>query len=39
VTVFAFLGTALADWIGRRPSAILAALIEIASTVLTATSD
>jgi MFS transporter, putative metabolite:H+ symporter len=37
--VFAFLGTALADWIGRRPSAILAALIEIASTVLAATSD
>ncbi|MGA8327884.1 MAG: MFS transporter [Mycobacterium sp.] len=36
--VFAFLGTALADWIGRRPSAILAALIEIASTVLAATS-
>jgi putative MFS transporter len=37
--VFAFLGTALADWIGRRPSAILAALIEIASTVQAATSD
>jgi putative MFS transporter len=37
--VFAFLGTALADWIGRRPSAILAALIEIVSTVLAATSD
>ncbi len=37
--VFAFVGTALADWIGRRPSAILAALIEIASTVLAATSD
>jgi MFS transporter, putative metabolite:H+ symporter len=37
--VFAFLGTALADWVGRRPSAILAALIEIASTILAATSD
>jgi MFS transporter, putative metabolite:H+ symporter len=37
--VFAFLGTALADWIGRRASAILAALIEIVSTVLAATSD
>jgi putative MFS transporter len=37
--VFAYLGTALADWVGRRPSAILAALIEIASTVLAVTSD
>ncbi|MDT5045705.1 MAG: transporter, putative metabolite:H+ symporter [Mycobacterium sp.] len=37
--VFAYLGTALADWIGRRPSAILAAGIEIASTILAATSD
>ncbi|BBX47491.1 MFS transporter [Mycobacterium cookii] len=37
--VFAFLGTALADWIGRRPSAIIAAVIEIVSTVLAATSD
>ncbi len=37
--VFAYLGTALADWVGRRPSAILAALIEITSTVLAATSD
>ncbi len=36
--VFVFIGTALADWIGRRPSAILAALIEFASTVLAATS-
>ncbi|WAJ46631.1 MFS transporter [Mycobacterium sp. Aquia_216] len=36
--VFVYLGTALADWVGRRPSAILAALIEIASTVLAATS-
>jgi MFS family permease len=35
--VFAYLGTALADWVGRRPSAILAALIEITSTVLAAT--
>jgi MFS transporter, putative metabolite:H+ symporter len=37
--VFAFLGTALADSIGRRPSAILAAVIEIVSTVLAATSE
>lgn len=37
--VFVFVGTALADWIGRRPSAILAAVIEIASTALGATSD
>jgi putative MFS transporter len=37
--VFAYLGTALADWVGRRPSAILAALIEVASTILAATSD
>jgi MFS transporter, putative metabolite:H+ symporter len=37
--VFAFLGTALADWVGRRPSAILAAGIEIVSTILAATSD
>src|SRR6201997_1887243 len=37
--VFAYLGTALADWIGRRPSAILAAVIEVASTILAATSD
>jgi MFS transporter, putative metabolite:H+ symporter len=37
--VFVYLGTALADWIGRRPSAILAALIEIVSTILAATSD
>jgi putative MFS transporter len=37
--VFAYLGTALADWVGRRPSAILAAVIEVVSTVLAATSD
>ena len=37
--VFAYLGTALADWIGRRPSAILAAIIEVTSTVLAATSE
>jgi MFS transporter, putative metabolite:H+ symporter len=37
--VFAYLGTALADWVGRRPSAILAAVIEVASTILAATSD
>jgi putative MFS transporter len=37
--VFVFLGTALADWIGRRPSGIVAALIEIVSTVLAVTSD
>ncbi|OBK36814.1 MFS transporter [Mycobacterium sp. 1245111.1] len=37
--VFAYLGTALADWIGRRPSAILAAVIEVVATILAATSD
>ena len=37
--VFAYLGTALADWIGRRPSAILAAVVEVAATVFAATSD
>lgn len=37
--VFVFLGTAFADWVGRRPSAILAALIEVVATVLAATSD
>ncbi len=37
--VFAYAGTALADWLGRRPSAILAGLIEIAATILAATSD
>lgn len=36
--VFVFIGTALADRIGRRPSAVLGALIEIASTALGATS-
>jgi putative MFS transporter len=37
--VFALLGTALADRIGRRPSAIIAAVIEVVSTILAATSD
>ncbi len=37
--VFAYLGTALADWIGRRPSAMLAAVIEVATTIFAATSD
>ncbi len=37
--VFAYLGTALADWLGRRPSAMLAGVIEIVATVLAATSD
>ena len=37
--VFAYLGTALADWVGRRPSAILAAVLEVTSTILAATSD
>jgi len=37
--LFAYLGTVLADWIGRRPSAILAAIIEMIATVLAATSD
>jgi MFS family permease len=36
--LFVFVGTALADWVGRRPSAILGALIEIASTVLAVTA-
>jgi len=36
--VFAYIGTALADWVGRRPSAILAAVIEIVSTIFAATS-
>jgi putative MFS transporter len=36
--VFVYLGTALADWVGRRPSAILAAVIEFFSTILAATS-
>lgn len=36
---FAYLGTGLADWVGRRPSAILAAVIEVAATILAATSD
>ncbi|OBH03589.1 MULTISPECIES: MFS transporter [unclassified Mycobacterium] len=36
--VFVYLGTALADWVGRRPSAILAAVIEFLSTILAATS-
>jgi MFS transporter, putative metabolite:H+ symporter len=37
--VFAYLGTALADWVGRRPSAILAAVLEVTATILAATSD
>jgi putative MFS transporter len=37
--VFAYLGTALADWVGRRPSAILAVVVEVTSTILAATSD
>ncbi len=37
--VFAFLGTALADWVGRRPSAVVAVVIEVTSTILAATSD
>ena len=36
--VFVYLGTALADWVGRRPSAILAGVIEFVSTILAATS-
>ncbi|MGL6235167.1 MAG: MFS transporter [Segniliparus sp.] len=37
--VFVFVGACLADWVGRRPSAILAAVVEIVSTVLGATSE
>ncbi|BBX99721.1 hypothetical protein MSEO_02210 [Mycobacterium seoulense] len=36
--VFVYMGTALADWVGRRPSAILAGVIELISTILAATS-
>lgn len=37
--VFAFLGTALADRFGRRPSAVLGAVIAASSSILAATSD
>ena len=37
--VFVFIGTALADRFGRRPSAILGAVIEAGSAILAATSD
>jgi len=37
--VFVYAGTALADAVGRRPSAILAAVIEIVSATLAATAD
>ncbi|BBZ74109.1 hypothetical protein MPRS_52020 [Mycobacterium paraseoulense] len=36
--LFVYVGTALADWVGRRPSAILAGVIELISTILAATS-
>src|SRR6201994_1992331 len=36
--VVVYLGTALADWVGRRPSAILAGILEFPSTILAATS-
>jgi putative MFS transporter len=36
--VFVFAGTALADWVGRRPSGILAAVVEIVSATLAATA-
>jgi MFS transporter, putative metabolite:H+ symporter len=37
--VFTFAGTSLADWVGRRPSAILAAVVEIVSATLAATAS
>lgn len=37
--VFVFLGTALADRFGRRPSAVLGAIIAAGSSILAATSD
>ena len=37
--MFVYLGTALADWVGGHPSAIIAALIEVVATILAATSD
>jgi putative MFS transporter len=35
---FAYLGTGLSDWIGRRPAGILGALIMITCTILAATA-
>ncbi|MBS0267423.1 MAG: MFS transporter [Proteobacteria bacterium] len=34
-----FIGTALSDWIGRRPAGILGALIMMACTVMASTAD
>lgn len=36
--VFCYLGTGLADWIGRRPAGILGAVLMIASTIFAATA-
>jgi len=36
---FAYIGTGLADWIGRRPAGILGAVIMIVSTLLAASTD
>ena len=35
---FSYLGTGLADWIGRRPSGIIGAIVMIVSTLLAATA-
>lgn len=36
---FAYVGTGLADWVGRRPAGILGAVIMIVSTLLAASTD
>lgn len=36
---FSYLGTGLADWVGRRPSGILGAIVMITTTILAATTD
>ena len=36
---FAYIGTGLADWVGRRPAGILGAVVMIVSTLLAASTD
>jgi putative MFS transporter len=36
---FSYVGTGLADWVGRRPAGIAGAVLMIASTILAATAD
>jgi putative MFS transporter len=36
---FAYIGTGLADWVGRRPAGILGAVIMIVSTLVAASTD